>query len=59
MNLALRDIRHNILRFLLTGIGLGGLLGIVVTMAGIYEGALDDALRLPRATGIHDHVPPD
>lgn len=51
MNLALRDIRHNILRFLLTGIGLGGLLGIVVTMAGIYEGALDDALRLPRATG--------
>jgi putative ABC transport system permease protein len=51
MNLALRDIRHNILRFLLTGIGLGGLPGIVVTMAGIYEGALDDALRLPRATG--------
>lgn len=51
MNLALRDIRHNVLRFLLTGIGLGGLLGIVVTMAGIYEGALDDALRLPRATG--------
>jgi putative ABC transport system permease protein len=51
MNLALRDIRHNLLRFALTGLGLGGLLGIVVTMAGIYEGALDDALRLPRATG--------
>jgi len=51
MNLALRDIRHNVLRFALTGLGLGGLLGIVVTMAGIYEGALDDALRLPRATG--------
>jgi putative ABC transport system permease protein len=51
MNLALRDVRHNALRFLLTGLGLGGLLGIVVTMAGIYEGALDDALRLPRATG--------
>jgi putative ABC transport system permease protein len=50
MNLALRDIRHNVLRFALTGLGLGGLLGIVVTMAGIYEGALDDALRLPRAT---------
>jgi len=49
MNLALRDIRHNVLRFALTGLGLGGLLGIVVTMAGIYEGALDDALRLPRA----------
>lgn len=51
MNLALRDIRHNVLRFALTGLGLGGLLGIVVTMAGIYQGALDDALRLPRATG--------
>jgi putative ABC transport system permease protein len=51
MNLALRDIRHNLLRFALTGLGLGGLLGIVVTMAGIYEGALSDALRLPRATG--------
>jgi putative ABC transport system permease protein len=51
MNLAIRDIRHNALRFALTGLGLGGLLGIVVTMAGIYEGALDDAMRLPRTTG--------
>jgi len=50
MNLAIRDIRHNLLRFVLTGLGLGGLLGTVVTMAGIYEGALDDALRLPRAS---------
>ena len=49
MNLAFRDIRHNLLRFVLTTLGLAGLLGIVVTMAGIYEGALDDALRLPRA----------
>jgi putative ABC transport system permease protein len=50
MNLAFRDIRHNLLRFVLTTLGLAGLLGIVVTMAGIYEGALDDALRLPRAS---------
>jgi putative ABC transport system permease protein len=50
MNLAIRDIRHNLLRFVLTGVGLGGLLGIVITMAGIYEGALADALRLPRAS---------
>lgn len=50
MNLAIRDIRYNWLRFVLTGIGLGGLLGIVVVMMGIYEGALDDALRLPRAS---------
>ncbi len=50
MNLALHDIRHNAFRFALTGVGLGLLLGIVVAMAGIYEGALDDALRLPRAS---------
>ena len=50
MNLALRDVRHNAFRFVLTGLGLGGLLGIVVAMAGIYAGALDDALRLPRAS---------
>ena len=50
MNLALRDIRHNVLRFALTALGVGGLLGIVVVMMGIYEGALDDALRLPRAS---------
>ena len=46
----LRDMRHNGFRFVLTAIGLGLLLGIVVAMAGIYEGALDDALRLPRAS---------
>ena len=50
MNLALRDVRHNAFRFVLTALGLGGLLGIVVAMAGIYAGALDDALRLPRAS---------
>jgi putative ABC transport system permease protein len=50
VNLAYRDIRHNLLRFVLTCFGLGLLLGIVITMAGIYRGALDDALRLVRAT---------
>ena len=50
MNLAYRDIRHNPFRFLLTCFGLSLLLGIVVTMMGIYRGALDDALRLVRAT---------
>ena len=49
MNLALRDMRHNVPRFALTAIGLGMLLGVVISMMGIYEGALDDALRLPRA----------
>ena len=50
MNLALRDMRHNALRFVLSGIGLGLLLSIAIAMSGIYEGALDDALRLPRAS---------
>jgi putative ABC transport system permease protein len=51
MNLAVRDMRRNLLRFGLTAVGIGLLLGIVVAMIGIYEGALDDALRLPRASG--------
>ena len=50
MNLAYRDIKHNLLRFVLTCIGLSLLLGIVITMTGIYRGALDDAVRLVRAT---------
>jgi putative ABC transport system permease protein len=49
MNLARRDIRHNLPRFLLTCLGLGLLLGIVITMMGIYRGSLDDALRLVRS----------
>lgn len=49
MNLAIRDMRHNAPRFLLTVIGLGMLLGVVTAMVGIYEGALEDALRLPRS----------
>ena len=48
--MAYRDIRHNRLRFVLTCVGLSLLLGIVITMTGIYRGALDDALRLVQAT---------
>ncbi len=51
MNLALRDVRHNKLRFALTVFGIGLLLGVVIVMTGIYEGALADALALPRAAG--------
>src|SRR6266545_837927 len=50
MNLAYRDIRHNLMRFILTCVGLSLLLAIVITMGGIYRGALDDSLRLVRAT---------
>jgi putative ABC transport system permease protein len=49
MNLAYRDIRHNLLRFVLTCVGLSLLLGIVITITGIYQGSVDDALRQVRA----------
>lgn len=49
MNLAFRDIAHNLGRFLLTCLGLGLLLGVALAMVGIYRGVVDDALSLPRA----------
>ena len=49
MNLALRDIRHNLGRFLLTCLGLSLLLGIVLAMVGIYRGLVVESLGLLRA----------
>lgn len=49
MNLALRDIRHHAGRFTLTAVGLSLLLGVVLSMIGIYRGLVDDALALVRA----------
>jgi len=49
MNLAYRDIRHNLGRFLLTCFGLSLLLGVVLSMIGIYRGLVEDALTLVRA----------
>jgi putative ABC transport system permease protein len=46
MNLAFRDIRHNLGRFLLTCLGLSLLLGVVLGMIGIYRGLVEDALGL-------------
>ncbi len=43
MNLAIRDIRHNLGRFVSTGVGLGLLIGVVMTMGGIYRGLIADA----------------
>jgi putative ABC transport system permease protein len=48
MNLAVRDIRHSSGRFVLTCLGLGLLLGVVLSMVGIYRGLIDDALVLVR-----------
>jgi putative ABC transport system permease protein len=44
VNLATQDIRHNLGRFLLTGVGIGLLLMIVLGMSGIYRGMIDDAM---------------
>lgn len=48
MNLALRDIRHRLGRFVLTALGLSLLLTTVMAMSGIYRGLVDDALSLLR-----------
>lgn len=46
MNLALKDIAHQKLRFLATAAGLGLLFAIVLAMGGIYQGMIDDATIL-------------
>ncbi|MBI2493939.1 MAG: ABC transporter permease, partial [Candidatus Rokubacteria bacterium] len=51
MNLAIRDIRHNRGRFLLTGLGLGLLIGVVMSMAGIYRGFVVEATAILNAAG--------
>ena len=53
MNLALKDIRHNLGRFLLTCAGLSLLLGIVLAMIGIYRGLILESLGLARAAQAH------
>ena len=46
MNLAIKDIRHNLGRFIFTSIGIGMLLMIVMGMSGIYRGIIEDATLL-------------
>ena len=43
MNLALKDVRHNFGRFLLTTVGIGLLLMLVMGMGGIYRGLVEEA----------------
>ena len=52
MNLAYRDIRHKLGQFVLTCLGLGLLLGVVLAMIGIYRGLVVDALTIARAPGV-------
>ncbi|MBI3846345.1 MAG: ABC transporter permease [Planctomycetes bacterium] len=51
MNLALRDVRHDLARYLLTALGLGLLLTVVLAMMGIYNGLILDGTALPDALG--------
>lgn len=51
MNLAYKDIRKNLGRFVMTTVGIGMLLMIVMGMAGIYRGLLEDATLLIRRIG--------
>ncbi|MCB1905806.1 MAG: ABC transporter permease [Rhodocyclaceae bacterium] len=46
ISLAGRDILHSWPRFVLTGMGLGLLIGVTLSMAGIYRGMVDDARAL-------------
>lgn len=46
MNLAVKDIRHNLGRFALTAVGMGMLLMVVMGMGGIYRGVVEDATLL-------------
>jgi putative ABC transport system permease protein len=43
INLAVRDIYDGLGKFIFTGIGLGLLIGVTLSMAGIYRGMVDDA----------------
>jgi len=51
ISLAGRDILHSWPKFVLTGIGLGLLIGVTLTMAGVYRGMVDDALMLLNNSG--------
>ncbi len=46
ISLAGRDILHDGPKFVLTGIGLGLLIGVTLSMAGVYRGMVDDGRAL-------------
>jgi len=46
ISLAGRDILHTWGKFVFTGIGLGLLIGVTLTMAGVYRGMVDDGKAL-------------
>ena len=48
ISLAYRDVSNSFGRYLLTGIGLGLLIGVTLTMAGVFRGMVDDGKALLR-----------
>ncbi|NMG75929.1 ABC transporter permease [Aromatoleum diolicum] len=51
ISLAGRDILHSWSKYVFTGVGLGLLIGVTLSMAGIYRGMVDDAQVLLRNSG--------
>jgi putative ABC transport system permease protein len=51
ISLAGRDILHSWPKFVLTGVGLGLLIGVTLSMAGVYRGMVDDAQALLTNSG--------
>jgi putative ABC transport system permease protein len=51
INLAGRDILHGWGKFVFTGVGLGLLIGVTLTTAGVYRGMVDDARVLIENAG--------
>lgn len=51
INLASRDIGHHLGRFIFTGVGLGLLIGVTLTMAGVYRGMVADGQAVIAASG--------
>ena len=50
INLASKEIAHGWVRYVLTGIGLGLLIGVTMIMTGLVRGMMEDALSLARGT---------
>lgn len=51
ISLAGRDIAYSWSKYALTGLGLGLLIGVTLTMAGVYRGMVDDAMALLNNSG--------
>ncbi len=47
INLAQRDIAHSLGKFITTALGVGMLIGVMLSMIGIYRGMVHDAMIVP------------